>query len=197
MSPALPSLEDLRFLWEGLPEGLLGHLTRVSGLAGKLAQRWGVDPEAAELAGFLHDLARAQTPQGLLERARTLDMPVDPVEEQFPLLLHGRVGARVVEDALETEATDVLAAIAWHSTARWGMSDLEKVVFLADKLDPGKQDGHYPPGLEALDELACSNLNGAVVFYLDWQIRHLLDRGRLVHLAAIDARNALLIGVRA
>lgn len=196
MSATLPTVEDLRFLWDGLPRGLIEHLERVSDLAGGLAYHWGVDEEAAELAGFFHDLARAQPPQMLLEQARLLELAVDPVEEQFPLLLHGRVGARRVNDAVDEAPEDMLAAIEWHSTARWGMTDLEKIVFLADKLDPGKQEGHYPPGLEPLDALAREDLDGAVVFYLDWQVRHLLDLGRLVHPATIEARNALILGIK-
>ncbi|MEK7217079.1 MAG: bis(5'-nucleosyl)-tetraphosphatase (symmetrical) YqeK [Chloroflexota bacterium] len=189
--PGLPKPAEVRPLWEHLPQSLIDHLERVSRLSGELAARWSVDPEAAELAGFLHDIARAQRPEVLLQLARDLGLPIDPVEETTPLLLHGPVGAALARDAVTGAGDDVFQAITWHSTARPGMSDLEKVVFLADKLDPGKA-GYYPPELNPLGQLAKAGLDEAVVFYLDWQLRHLLERGLAIHSAAVHARNWLL-----
>lgn len=189
----LPGPEDVRPLWQHLPRGLIEHLERVSRLAGELAGRWGVDHRAAELAGFLHDIARAQASPMLLQRARELGIAIDPVEEATPLLLHGPVGAALARNAVAWADDAIFQAIAWHSTARWGMTALEKVVFLADKLDPGKV-GYYPSGLEPLPELTQHNLDQAVVFYLDWELRQLLERGMPVHAAAVHARNWLLLG---
>ncbi|MSQ28711.1 MAG: HD domain-containing protein [Dehalococcoidia bacterium] len=190
--PGLPKPAEVRPLWEHLPQDLIDHLERVSRLSGELATRWGVDPEAAELAGFLHDIARAQRPDELLRQARDLGLPIDPVEQATPLLLHGPVGAALARAAVTGAGDDVFQAITWHSTARPGMSHLEQVVFLADKLDPGKA-GYYPPGLEPLGQLAQAGLDQAVVFYLDWQLRQLLERGSVVHPAAVHARNWLLL----
>ena len=188
----LPLLDDARGQWAHLPAGLIAHLERVSEGARALAARWDVDPERAALGGFLHDVARAQPPPTLLRQARDLGLPVGPVEEAVPLLLHGPVGARLACPEADSTEQDVVTAIAWHSTAREGMSNLEKVVFLADKLDPDKQ-GYYPPGLERLPELAQEHLDLAVVRYLEWQVRHLLERGGVIHPAALDARNWLLL----
>lgn len=184
------NLAAARRHWAHLPRGLLDHLERVSALAAELAVRWSVDPERSALAGYLHDVARAQTPHDLLAKAEYLGLAIHPVEAAVAVLLHGPVGAALVRQELKIADEEVLAAITWHSTGRWGMSNLEKVVFLADKLDPEK-DGYYP-GLEGLPALAQENLDRAVLHYLEWQIRHLLERGGLLHPATIDARNWLL-----
>ena len=189
MADAAQILQELRGALQ-LPAGLLAHMERVSTTAQQLANRWGADPDAAALAGFLHDVARAQPPEALLAQARELGLPVHPVEERTPLLLHGPVGA-VLVDRLEPGLSEELRqAIAWHSTGRWGMTLLEKVVFLADKLEPGKQ-GYYQ-GLDDLNDLAQQDLDQALLNYLEWSVRHLMERGVLVHPATIDARNWLL-----
>jgi predicted HD superfamily hydrolase involved in NAD metabolism len=187
-------IAEVQQAWAGLPAGLLEHMRRVSGLAAELAARWNADPIEAELAGFLHDVARAETPPRLLALAAGLAVPVDAVEAASPILLHGPVGCVQVQQRLPWVSEDVAQAIRWHSTGRWGMGPLEKVVFLADKLEPGK-NGYYQ-GLQDLSALAYSDINAAIVRYLDWLIAHLLERGQLVHTATIDARNWILFELR-
>ena len=183
------SLEALRRHFSHLPQGLLDHLERVSQLAGQLAARWDVDPERGALAGFLHDVARAEDPAWLLARARELGLVVHPVEEAVPVLLHGPLAAALVEQELGLKDQEMLAAITWHSTGRGGMSRLEQVVFLADKLDPEKE-GYYP-GMEGLPALAEQDLDRAVLRYIQWQIRHLLEQDGMIHPASIEAHNDL------
>ena len=184
------SLEALRRHFSHLPQGLLDHLERVSQLARQLAARWAVDPERGALAGFLHDVARAEAPASLLARARALGLAVHPVEEAMPVLLHGPLAAALVAQRLGIQDAEMLAAITWHSTGRGGMSLLEKVVFLADKLDPEKE-GYYP-GMEGLPALAEQDLDGAVLRYIRWQIKHLLEQDGMIHPASIEAHNDLI-----
>jgi len=189
------TVAELAAAWGELPASLVDHMRAVSGLAGELAARYGADPHQAELAGFLHDVARAQPPQRLLDMARELSEPVGPVEADAPILLHGPVGSRQVLARHPWVTPEMALAIRWHSTGRWGMGLLEKVVFLADKLEPGK-NGYYQ-GLEDLAAIARHDLNTAILRYLEWLTRHLLDRGQLVHTATLDARNWLLLEQRA
>ncbi|MBI4498888.1 MAG: bis(5'-nucleosyl)-tetraphosphatase (symmetrical) YqeK [Chloroflexi bacterium] len=173
-----------------LPLAVLEHCQRVSATARTLARRFGVDEERAALAGLLHDVARAFSAQELLAAAVRYDLPVDPVAEQVPVLLHGPVGAAWVRQTLGMTDEEVLAAITWHSTGHAGMSALEKVVLLADKLEPEK--GEHTTGLEQVAAAVQHDLDAALLAYFDWQIRHLLDRGALLHPATVLARNALL-----
>lgn len=173
-----------------LPAWVLEHCQRVSEMARTLARRFGVDEERAALAGLLHDVARAASAQELLAAAVRHDLPVDVVMEQVPVLLHGPVGAAWARQNLGITDEEVLAAVTWHTTGRPEMSDLEKVVFLADKLEPEK--GEHQVGLEPVYEAAQQDLNGALLAYFDWQLRHLLDRNGPIHPAMVLARNALL-----
>jgi predicted HD superfamily hydrolase involved in NAD metabolism len=176
-----------------LPPGLLDHCMRVSRMARALAERAGVDPERAALGGLLHDVARAYSDQELLAAAVRYDLPVDEVEHHAPVLLHGPVGAAWARRELGVDDEEVLAAVAWHSTGRGPMSALEKIVLLADKIEPEK-GGRYP-GLEAVHEAALRDLNAGLIAYLDLQLRSLLDRRALIHPASIAARNAALIAL--
>lgn len=185
------SLEDAQHWCEELPANMINHLEGVSRGAVALAERWDVVPEDAALAGYLHDVARARAPEVLLKQARAYGIAVHPVEEAFPVLLHGPVGAAEVAKAWPELEEAFLAAISYHSTGRGEMSALEKVVFLADKLEPrgGPPDSFF----EELNELAFRDLDKAVLRFLEWQVRHLLDRENLVHPASIDAWNRLVI----
>lgn len=184
------TLDVARRHFAHLPEGLIAHLERVSTLARHLALRWDAEPERCALAGFLHDIARADAPRELLRRAKEHGFPLHPVEEMVPVLLHGPFAAHQVREVFWLKDEDVLNAICWHSTGRYSMGLIEKIVLLADKLDPEK-DGYYP-GLEDLPQLAEQDLDRAVLRYLEWQTRRLLEEGGQIHPAAIEARNFLL-----
>ena len=183
------TLAEARSRWAHLPASLREHLERVSHGAHHLAQRWDVDPETAALAGFLHDVARAQSPELLLEQAQELGIPINPMEEAMPLLLHGPVAAALLQQELADEG--VVNAVRWHTTGRWGMSALEQVVFLADKTDPNKINDS--PGMQKVAQLGETSLNLAVVRYLERSTRRLLKQGRMLHPASIEARNWLLL----
>ncbi len=185
------TLQDARHHWADIPAGLRGHMDRVSGIAAELARQWDLDPEEAALAGFLHDIARARPAEVLLRQAEDLGLTVDPVQQALPVLLHGPVGAAELARLEHDLGEDLLAAVDHHSTGREGMSQLEKVVFLADKLDP-RQVGPDPQLVELRDR-AFTDLDSGIIYYLEQQCLHLLQRGGLVHPAAIEARNWLLL----
>lgn len=167
-------------------------MERVSVEAAALAARWTTDPEIAALAGFLHDVARARPPELLLQQAEHFGVPIDPVSRAFPVLLHGAVGAAEVARAWSDTDEELLAAVSYHSTGRWEMGQLEKIVFLADKLDPRKEGPD--PALAALREVAYHDLDEAVLRVLQGQVRHLMERQGMVHPAAIGAWNWLVLG---
>jgi len=85
----------------------------------------------------------------------------------------------------------VLAVARWHSTGRAGMSTLEKVLFLADKVEPGKAAGRAD--LEEIRRLAETDLDGAVLRYLDLQLVDAVGQGWPLHPDAVAARNELLL----
>ena len=130
----------------------------------------------------------------LIARANRFHLPIGPVEESVPLLLHGPVGAEIlrVEDGLAAgdEEEDLYQAVYWHTTFHPTLVDeMGKVVFLADKLDPNKRK-RIPYQREIL-ELALENLDAAILEFLSRQVIDLTDRGKEVHPMMLEARDAL------
>ncbi len=176
---------------EALPKGLQEHIHRAQVEARLLAQRHRLDIEKALLATLAHDVARAMKGEQLLQRASELGVPVDPVEQQVPLLLHGPVGAELLRQVDGLEDDEIHQAVCWHSTAHPDLCDTAKVVFLADKMDPRK--AHRFPQMPKVRELAMESLDEAIVEFLSGEMTTLIADGGLVHPASVDARNALLM----
>ncbi len=182
--------EGLEARLAALPAGLQAHVERVRGIARGLAERHGVDAGRAELAAAAHDVARHVSPAQLLAEAERLRLPVNTVERRLPILLHGAVGAAWLADDGWADA-DTLDAVRWHTTARDGLSPLAQVVFVADKLDPAKARAYRFQ--DAVREAAEASLADGVLAFLDGHLRQLVDSGDLVHPAAVEARNGLLL----
>ena len=173
-----------------LPVGLVAHIYRVRDIARELAHHHGIDAERASLGMLAHDVARAMGDQELINRADELGLPIGLVERLAPVLLHGPVGAEILQREDGLTDTDLYQAVYWHSTAHPSLDSLGKVVFLADKLDPEKI--RYYPYLPLLWELALQDLDRAVLEFLTRETSSRVSRGELVHLATVEARNSLL-----
>ena len=147
-------------------------------MAVTLAERFGVDVRAAELAGLLHDYARDEDGAGLLAAAERLGVPVMPIEQEHPALLHARVGAAMVRQDLPGLGEAVISAIEVHTVGAMPMSDLDKVVYLADMIEPSRDF----PGVEEL-RVACETEPLDECFRLAYgrTLRHLKELGRPVH----------------
>lgn len=153
------------------------HSLGTAAAAADMAARFGVDVEKARIAGLLHDYARNIALDELPVTARRLGLDVDEVEEEFPYLLHSPVGAKLVQEELGVTDNDVLAAIANHTVGRPGMSDLEKIIYLADMIEPAR---HFE-GADSIRELAATDLDAAFRLGYALSLRHLVESGKLIH----------------
>ena len=185
------SLESLKAHVEALPRGLRRHIEGVVAEARRLARFHGVGEERAALAAWAHDIARANRPGELLRLARELGLNPSGIEEAAPILLHGPLAARLLTSRHGVEDEDVVAAVRWHSTGRAGMSPLEKVLFIADKVEPGKSAGH--PDLQEARRLAETDLDAAMLRLLDLQLQEAVQHGWPLHPDTVAARNELLL----
>ncbi len=183
----LPDAIDARL--RELPYGLREHIERSRVVARELAVRYNVDAWSADIGTAAHDLARAVDSRTLLSEAESMGLHIGYVERREPILLHGPVAAAWLVD--DMVGRDVLESVAWHTTGRQGMSDVAKVVFLADKLDPRKiEKFHF---LEKVAAKAKYSMDLAILEYLDRTIEYLVGSGALIHPASIEFRNELLI----
>ena len=175
-----------------LPGELADHLLRVRKLARKLAKRHGVDRDASELGAACHDLARHISPDALLEEAARLEIPVHPMERRVPIMLHGPVAARWLERDGEISDPRVIESVRYHTTGKSGMSDVSRVVFLADKLEPKKIKRR--PNLAEVLQLAKVDIDTALLEYLNRHIVRRVERGDLLHPRMLEFRNDLIVG---
>jgi predicted HD superfamily hydrolase involved in NAD metabolism len=175
---------------ERLPDGLQSHIYRVVDIARRLADCHGVDQEQAAQAALAHDVARAMTDGELLRRAKGMGLPIGSIDRRLPILLHGPVGAEILQQEVGLIDPSVYKAVYWHTTACPDLDELGKLVFIADKLDPDKIT--YYPYLPQISEIAFQDLDAAILEFLTRRTMDLLAQGELVHPMMVETRNAML-----
>lgn len=121
----------------------------------KLAVRYRVSPLKARLAGIVHDVARSWKNEELIGYAAEHDIPISDVARAAPVLLHAAVGADIARREYRIEDPELLGAILHHTTAAPNMSDLEKVIYMADTFEPSRKF----EGREALEAAAFRSLD--------------------------------------
>jgi predicted HD superfamily hydrolase involved in NAD metabolism len=184
-------LESLKARVAELPRGLQGHIEAVVAEARRLASLHGLDEERAALAAWAHDVARATQPKELRRLANELGLKPSEIEDAAPILLHGPLAARLLASRFGINDEEVLASVRWHSTGRAGMSPLEKVVFIADKIEPGKSAGR--PDLQEARRLADTDLDAAILRLLDLQLQEAIQHAWPLHPDTVAARNELIL----
>lgn len=126
-----------------------------------------------------------------MKRADEFGIVVDSLERSMPVLLHAIISARLAAKEYGVQDEEILRAIALHTTGGVNMSKLDKIIFLADFIEPGRA---YP-GVDKLRDLACKDLDRAVLAAFDQTICHLIQEKKIVYPASVDARNELLMAL--
>lgn len=165
-----------------------GHSLRVAAEARRLAVRWDVDPAAAEVAGWLHDISAVVPIDGRIPLAERLGIDILPEERALPMIIHQKLSACIARDLFGVGHPAVLSAIGCHTTLKRDASPLDKVVFVADKVawdQPGE-----PPYLAALLAAIDISLDRAALCYLAdlWARR---ERLAVLHPWAMQAHGQL------
>jgi len=164
-------LTDARILY--LANGrtdTLNHVKEVAETAVELAERFGAEPETCRTAAILHDLAAVLSRETMLQTAKDLGMELDPAEEQFPMLLHQRFGVMLARERFGITDPDILSAIGHHTTLKKDPSDLDMIVFLADKIRWDR--GTVPPFLPVIEKGLQLSLKAACLEYFDYVTHH-------------------------
>jgi predicted HD superfamily hydrolase involved in NAD metabolism len=187
-------LQRLHHRLKALPDGLQSHIYRVRDVALELAAPHNIDLQQTELGALAHDLCRAVPGEDLIRMASELDVPVSDVEQDFPLLLHGPVGAELLRKEEDLNDDILYEAVRWHSTAHASLDPLGKLVFLADKLDPQKAAVYSYQG--KLHNMALESLDLALLEFLSREMAKRIEGGGTVHPASVDARNSLILKLK-
>ena len=159
----------------------------------ELAEKFGLPVdvrEKAAVAGLLHDAAKLMTPAELFEYCHRHEMVVSEADRESPQTLHPFVGAAVVRETFGLHDEDVLNAIRYHTTGRAGMSMVEKLVYIADKIEGNTRNPLYVQKMTAnLDFKDLLSLDATMLFILDSTMRFILDKHQLLHPRTLEARN--------
>lgn len=170
-----------------MPEKRWIHTQGVMDTAVKLAERYGADPQKADLAAILHDVAKYWPVQQLRD-ILTKNRLNDELLRHDKQLWHAEVGAFVAERDYGVSDPEVLDAIRYHTSGREGMTLLEKIVCLADYIEPGRDF----PGVNNIRELANHSLEEALAAGLDSTISLLVSRRQIIYPLTVLARNDLI-----
>jgi nicotinate-nucleotide adenylyltransferase len=152
------------------------HTKGVEKTARQMARCFGVDEEKAGLAGLLHDCAKCLSLDKMNKAVK--DYPVDDLMRENKSLLHSAAGRCLAESVYGVKDQDVLEAIRWHTTGHAGMSKLEKIVYLADIIEPSRKPF---PGIEELRRLCKEDLDKAMHAALLMSLRHVASQGKTLH----------------
>ena len=185
--PLRLSLEDLRCAGLSmLKRRRIPHVLGTEETAAALARRWGADEEEARRAALLHDCTKKLDREQHLEICRQYGIPLDPEEQREEKLLHALTGAAAARHQFGV-SPQVESAIRWHTTGKADMTTLEKIIYLADYIEPTRDFCD----LTELRELAFQDLDRAMLLGLTMAVHDLKKRGMAVHSNSVYARDYL------
>ena len=133
-----------------LDDGRFHHSEGVMYTCASLAMRYGYDIEKAQLAGILHDCAKCIPNHKKLKMCEKHGITVTEVERRNPFLLHAKLGAYIAKHEYGVKDKEVLSAIECHTTGKPAMSTLDKIVFIADYIEPGRNKAQDLPEVRQL-----------------------------------------------
>lgn len=172
------SIKKIRkHLENNLDETRFEHTLGVAKTAQLLACLYGIDTDKAYIAGLLHDCAKNHSTKTKLKLCEKNNVSVTSFELENPSLLHSKVGAIVAKEDYMIDDEDILNAIRSHTTGRPGMSLLEKIVFIADYIEPGRPDR---PGLEQARMLAFTSINASLKAILKDTLAYLSESDKVI-----------------
>lgn len=164
------------------------HCLNVAAVAREMAETFAVDEQQAYLVGLLHDYAKGISGHDLLILADENGLIEDETERKIPDILHAPVGAFLLQREQGINDREMLQAISAHTLGSLSMTSLDKIIFLADMIEPGRDF----PGLDRLKCLSMRDLDQGMLYGLECTIRYCLDEGRVLHPRTIAVRNRFL-----
>ncbi len=159
------------------------HIRGTEEEAVRLARRWGADENHARRAGILHDCTKYLELDEQLELCEKYGVELDELEHRAVKLLHSKTGACIARHVFG-EPDEVFHAIFWHTTAKENMTTLEKILYVADYMEPNRDFD----GVERLRQLAYSDLDAALLLGVETTIQEMKDRRLPVHQSTLRAQ---------
>lgn len=149
------------------------HTLSVAATASCMAMRFQTDPYQAYLAGLLHDNAKCINNEKKLSICVKNKLSVNPAEEKNPDLLHAKVGSFLAKEKFKIDDEQILSAILWHTTGKPEMTILEKILYIADYMEPLRKP---QTNMELVRRLAFEDLDRCMCEILSGTIQYLQDK---------------------
>lgn len=146
------------------------HTLGVTYTATALAMRYDASIENAELAGLLHDCAKCMEDDKLIAICEKHHIIITDLERRNPFLLHAKAGSFLAMNTYKVHDSEIINAILNHTTGRPGMSLLEKIIFIADYIEPGRKQA---PNLAQIRRMAFADLDCALLKILEDTLTYL------------------------
>lgn len=177
------------WLKNNLNDERYSHSLGTASCAKELAGMYGINQEKAYIAGLLHDCAKCFSNEKLLDIIKN-NLEVDECEMLNYKTLHAPVSAYYAEKEFGVTDKEILSAIRWHTLGQIEMSDFEKIIFLADKIEPNTRDKSYRE--EILNILKEKNgLNKALLKCYKETLKSLVNRDLKICLLTVEIYNKL------
>lgn len=160
------------------------HCVRVSETARKLAELNNYDPDKAALAGFVHDYAKQVPVEEYIKVIKTKNFDQDLLNWSRAIW-HGIVGTYFIQHDLRIDDPEIIQAVNRHTTADVEMTTLDKIVYLADYIEPGRDF----PGVEEARKITYKNLDAGVGYQLAHTLEYLIEHRSKIYPRTLEAYN--------
>ncbi len=153
------------------------HSLGVEYTAAAMAMCHNVDVEKAAIAGLLHDCGKNYTAEEKILRCEKYGLPISVYERKNPELLHAKLGAAIAKDKFRIKDREILSAITWHTTGCPNMSDLDKIIYIADFIEPNRK---LLPEMPEIRKEAFQDLDTCLVHILSNILEYLKRKGETI-----------------
>ncbi len=160
----------------------VAHVMGCEKVAAALARRWGADEDKAREAAILHDITKKENLKTQLQLCRKYEIVPDEMEQTEGKLLHAKTGAAIAKHEFGCD-DGVCNAICWHTTGRENMTLLDKVIYMADYIEPNREF----EGVDALRDAAFENIDKALLMGFQMSVDDMNSRGVTLHPRTIGA----------
>lgn len=172
-----------------LDEERYAHSINVENEAVKLSKIYNVDAEKCRFAAIAHDYAKAMSDCELINCSEKYEIQTDTIQRNFPQLLHGPVAAMYCKNIMGIDDEDIINAIYYHTTGRENMSLLEKIIYISDVIEVGRDF----PGIDDIRKEALVDIDNAILLSCNSTISYVIARNFLIHPLTIALRNSIIL----
>lgn len=176
-------------LKNSIPPKRYKHVMGVCEEAVKLAHQYGADETKAYTAALLHDCAKGYTQEEQFRLCSEYGVKLDKISKKCPAVIHAPLGAEVARREYKIDDEEILGAIAWHTVGKARMTLLEKIIYIADMIEPSRDF----KGVKKLRKKSYEDIDEAVLMCIAQGLKFNIKKGAVIHPKTLETWNYLQI----